>query len=494
MSVLSAPAQAQESGNIYRNTYGTGDTGGIAGPVLNPGGEGQVVIGTYYDVRLVDGDAQHTNVQILNRNTRDDSLPECVAGDFARGVDGVTCYNPNGGILARVRFRESLESTPAFNFALALGCGEVWAGALTLGADDLPQLRSVHPVVSDENLATFVTSDLFTTPAAFTMERMGDAEDWQRGFFEVIGIESLPCLPRGGAVEAAGNTWDKLPTAERRESTNALSGKVFLVRAAAGISFSYEAPALARFVTVGGGPIPLGGNVLDNLDRPTLEDCLTYAGGGVTPLSALECISAVNLAISSSEAHGQFDIESGTGGQTRIVATLPTRSFACSDSPGSPRAPFECLPQGEEVACTVHDRVGSYNPDPLQPPPLGGIPPPAEPFCRLPRDLSILAVRDSYDDPAADFSLWTWELPAGSSGGVEIDLARDAGGALIHREYYAENSDILNVLGPPVRGYQGLPLLGVVVQEFENGNVGGHYGNTVALGSFGAVVYSAGGS
>ena len=26
-------------------------------------------------------------------------------------------------------------------------------------------------------------------------------------------------------------------------------------------------------------------------------------------------------------------------------------------------------------------------------------------------------LRDSYDDPEADFSLWTWELPEGSSGG-----------------------------------------------------------------------------
>ncbi len=481
-------AQAHGSGNIYRNAHGTGDTSDVAAPVLNPAGEGQVLFGTYYDVRPVDGDAQHTNLQILNRNTNDENLRECDASDFLHGVDGVTCYNPDGGILARVRFRESLESTPTFSFAIALGCGEVWAGALTLGANDLPQIRSGHPVVSGEEITTFETSDLFSTPVAFTMERLGEVEDWQRGFFEIIGIESLPCAPQGGTLEPAGNIWSKLPNLERRESTNALAAKVFLVRATAGLSFSYELPALSRFVMVGGGPIPVGGNVLDNPDRPTLTDCITYEGDGSTQLSAFECISAVNLAISTAEAHGQFDIETATGGQTRIVATMPTRRFACGNPYQSRRAPFTCSPQGEEVACTVHDRLGTFLSDPLQPPPVGGLLPPPEPVCLLPRDLSILALRDSYDDPEADFSLWTWELPEGSSGGLEIDLARDIDGNLIHREYYSEGSDVLNVLGPPVLGYQGLPVLGVVVQEFANGNVGGAYGNSVILGSFQVVV------
>ena len=481
-------AEANAPVNVYRNSYGTGAPGDVAAPVLNPAGEGQVVLAPYYDVRPEDGDARHTNIQILNVNTADASLPECTLADFVAGVDGTRCYNPDGGILARVRFRESLASAEGMSFAVALGCGEVWAGAVTLGPDSLPQLRSAAPVVTEENAAELITTDAFRTPVPFSMEMPGDPEDWQRGFFEVIGIESLPCLPREGEILPEGNRWDRLPTGQEREASNALSAKVFLVRPAAGQSFSYDSPALSRFVALGGGPIPLGGSVLDHPERPTLEDCITYEGDGITRLSRFECVSAVNLAISSAEGHGQYDIEKGTAGQTRIAVALPTRSFRCGDPFASQRDPFTCNPAGEEITCTVYDRLGDWTADPLQAPPVNGELPAPEPDCRLPRDMSVLAVRQDYEDPPGDFSLWTWELPRPETGRLALDLARNAEESLIHDEIYPEGSDVLNVFSSAVLGYYGLPALGVVIQEFANGSVGGAYGNSTPLGSFQVVV------
>lgn len=488
-AAFATSAHADGPSNVYRNSYGTGSPGDIAAPVLNPAQEGQVVLGPLYDVRSVDGDAVHTNVQILNRNTADDTLPECTFADFVAGVDGVRCYNPDGGILARVRFRESLDSSAGLSFALALGCGETWAAALTLGANDLPQIRSSAPVVTDENPVEFVTSDAFASPVSFSMEEPGDPLDWQRGFFEVIGIEALPCRPRDGELSPQGDAWDKLPFGKRSEATNALAAKVFLVRSAAGQSFSYESPALSRFVTLRGGPIPLGGSVLDQLDQPTLEDCITYEPDGTTLLSKFECISAVNLAISSAEGYGQFDIEDLTAGQTRVAVALPTKSYRCGDPLEPRRAPFTCDPAGEEITCTVYDRLGNFSVDPLQPPPVNGQLPPPEPRCLLPRDVSVFALRADYADPAADFSLWTWELPEPETGKFALDLARNVDQALIHREVYPEQTPVLNVFSSSVEGYWGLPALGVVVQEFANGNVGGAYGNSTPLGSFQTVVH-----
>ncbi|MBM4267582.1 MAG: hypothetical protein FJ144_13375, partial [Deltaproteobacteria bacterium] len=63
-----------------------------AGPTLNPNGIGQFLMGQYYDVRPVGGDAQHNNLQIINTNTNNSNLPECSAADFYAGTDGAGCY------------------------------------------------------------------------------------------------------------------------------------------------------------------------------------------------------------------------------------------------------------------------------------------------------------------------------------------------------------------------------------------------------------------
>ncbi|MEO2168104.1 MAG: hypothetical protein ABGY42_08280, partial [bacterium] len=305
----------------------------------------------------------------------------------------------------------------------------------------------------------------------------------QRGYFEVIGVESLSCAPRSGVVDPAGGLWAKPNHLLRSEPTNALTSKVFLVRAAAGVSYSYNAPTIARFVTLGGGPIPIGGGLLANLDAPTLADCITL-DARLSWLSKAECVSAVNLALGSRQLSGQFDIDSTTAGQVRIVATLPTKGLGCEEGAPFGTGPFTCAPEGEEITCTLSDRLGNFTNAPLTPPAGGGGAP--EPVCLLPRVASELAVRNNLSDPAADFSLWSWELPDPSSGSIALNLADDALGDLIHAETYPEG--VLNVFARDVIGYEGLPVVGLVIQEFANGNVGGAYGNTTPVNAFQAVV------
>src|SRR5690606_8180898 len=76
----------------HTDELGLGDEG-FAGMTLNPGGVGQLLYGTLYDVRRVAGlageDDQAVNIQIVNLNP--------LGGEL-------------GGVLARVRFRESKTS------------------------------------------------------------------------------------------------------------------------------------------------------------------------------------------------------------------------------------------------------------------------------------------------------------------------------------------------------------------------------------------------
>ena len=506
--------------NVYRNLAGTRGGDAIAGPVINPGGQGQVVLGAYFDTRErgIDPQAagtlpQHNNLQIWNRNSSDPSMPECAREDFIAGLDGLHCYNPLGGILARVFFREAGTSQLALSFPIALGCGQTWAGAISMGENNLPQVSTRFPVVTADADGLYV-AEIPREPIPF--ERGPDAdgpiEDWQRGFFEIIGIESIPC--EATIVPGADSTpdsrtwqWTKLRPGGY-EPSNALAAKVFIIQPQSGRSFSYQGTAITRFVQFEGGPIRLGGNLLDTPAKPTLHDCITTGWDKQTRLTPEECISAVNLAISSAESPGQFDIQDTIAGQTRIATAMPTRRYRCLNEFFADSEPFSCHPQGEEVNCQLYNRLGTRIQDPLQPPPGINANLPTPTACRLPKDMSIIAIRETQPDPTADLTLWTWELPLGGSGKFSMNLAVNSDDIVIHQEKYIPTpaprssdkravaailSDYigpknLNVQGVAVDGYLGLPVISVVIQEFTNVRTGGNYGNTTPSGSFQTVL------
>lgn len=511
LSAQAAAAAVAGPQNIYRNLAGTRGGDAIAAPIINPGNQGQVVLGAYFDVRsrrlnpeATEAAPQITNLQIWNRNASDEALPECTREDFIAGIDGLHCYNPLGGILARVFFREASTSQRALSFPIAIGCGQTWAGAVSMGENNLPQVRTRFPVVNADENGLYI-AEVPKEPLSFVRadNSPGDLEDWHRGFFEIIGIESIPCsatiLPGPGGLPADRVwQWEKLRP-DGREPSNAISAKVFIVQPRTGRSFSYQTTALSRFVEFEGGPIRLEGNLLDTPDQPTLHDCITTGWDRETRLTPAECISAVNLAISSAETLGQFDIQNVFAGQTRIAITMPTRRYRCLEEFFANSEPFSCHPAGEEVACNLYDRLGHLVENPLEPPPGSNPDLPNPSVCRLPKDMSLVSIRDTVPDPTADLTLWTWELPLGGSGAFTIDLAQDDDDQLIHQERYyppvssgdqrnlASNywgTKNLNVQGVPVDGYLGLPVLSVTIQEFTNLSTGGNYGNTTPSDSF----------
>jgi len=259
LAVSASTAMAVSEGSPYTNVGGISTANTEATMTLNPGLSGQWLWGTYYDVRPVKNgstgatDPQDVNIQILNNNPNNP------------GSDG---YNANGGIVARVRFRESKTSRELLDFDVVLSCAEVWTGKV-----ELPSGSSTPRIVSNDPIRTVTTNTTFVTEPALTGGKsfvkppgLTDA-DIQRGYFEVIAQEAVPCEPADGQVNRDGDTWDRIQG--DRTPTNALSAEVVLIRVAAGVSHIYNAEAISRFIVAGGGSVwrapSLGGPLVSDI-------------------------------------------------------------------------------------------------------------------------------------------------------------------------------------------------------------------------------------
>lgn len=485
-----------------------------AGPTYNPNGIGQYLFGQYYDVRPVAGDAQVTNLAIVNTNSNNANLPTCTLADVVQGRDGENCFFnqgtdelPKGGILAKVRFRESRYSTEVLDFNIALSCGEVWTARVTLGADGFPRLTSESLVVTSANGAFGGEATLRTRPAfnpaigngqPAVFRFAGDAPrsvlvpaDAQRGYIEVIGIADLPCEPVDDDGEPtdidlqSGNTWD---VDSNFMATNALAAEAYLVRAASGVSYGYPFDAISRFRPVvygpggtDGPPFPLRqpitlGNIFGN-EQPNIDNCLGFDLLGAA-YSGVDCTRQFNLALHKGRLVGQYDISETTAGKTNFVITLPTKYRNCNTNPNSGaltkrylETPFQCIANpGEEITCTVYDRLENLA--------EGGFTSPSETErCFLPRELTIFGMPGSVNADDILTLADSFETP---SGWVAIELDDDTSGEILHREIFP-SATRFDILGGRVQGYRGLPALAIKLQQYENGNAGGTYGTLVKM-------------
>ncbi len=483
-----------------------------AGPTLNPNGIGQYLIGNYYDVRPVNGDAQVVNIAIVNTNSNNANLNTCTQVDVLQGRDGENCFFdqsfdvdlPKGGVLAKVRFRESRFSTEVLDFNIALSCGEVWTGRVELGTDNFPRLVSTSNVVVSATGNFGVGGTLRTRPA-FNPDAGGNPvsfrfasgapnnltpADAQRGYIEVIAIADLPCEPvdaQGNPTDVDlqnGNTWAIYPGTFM--ATNSLAAEAFIVRTASGVSFAYPFEAISRYrpvlFTLGTGlpgkgapTIPLGAIFGNN--TPNITDCLGFNLANAPYTGSPACVRQFNLAFKKGRLVGQYDIDPLTAGKTNFVITLPTKHVNCNvNSLGGltkayPATSFQCIANpGEEVTCTLYDRLENLA--------EGGFTSPSETErCFLPREVTILGLpnSDNADDILALAA--SFETP---SGWLAIQLDDDIQGNVVHREIFPD-SNTHDILGGRVQGYRGLPALGLRLQQYENGNVGGTYGAIVKM-------------
>lgn len=478
-----------------------------ANATLNPNGIGQYLFGQYYDVRDVDGDAQVTNIAIVNTNSNNGNLPTCTASDVLRGVDGENCFFdqstdvdlPKGGILAKVRFRESRYSTEVLDFNIALSCGEVWTARVFLGTDGLPRLTSTSPVVTSATGNFGVGGTLRTRPAFNPAEGGSPAQfrfagaapgnlvpaDAARGYIEVIGIADLPCEPvdaDGNPTEIDlenGNTWSVYESTWM--ATNALAAEAILVRAASGNSYGYAFTAISRYrpvlSTLGKGFPSVALSAIFGNETPNIDNCLGVDLNGALFTGPPACVRQFNLALHKGRLVGQYDIDPTTAGQTNFILTQPTKYRNCNVSPSGALSkayaatPFSCVANpGEEVTCTLYDRLENLA--------EGGFTSPSETErCFLPRELTILGLPGSINADDILTLADTFETPA---GWLAIELDDDTAGQVLHREIFP-NAITHDILGGRVQGYRGLPVIGMKLQEYTNGAVGGAYGLLIPM-------------
>jgi hypothetical protein len=501
VACIGSIASAQE--NIYENESGlmggsiVPTAGGpvssefvIAGPRLNPNGIGQYLVGPYYDVRPVTNprtgasEATNVNIQIINTNTNNTALPVCTADEYAKGTDGAGCYNPRGGILAKIRFRESNLSKEALDFVIPISCGEVWAGEIALDGT-LPRIKSKFPIATGaSNGSTIVAAPLLTGGQPFKKPTGVTDADVQRGYIEVIAMEALNCEPDDGHLDIAETeSWTRL--GGDRTPSNALGAEAFLVRPSAGVSFAYNFTAISAFVGAGLGSIAPQNLFADS--DPDWDNCRAVDINLNPYADPFDCVRQVNLALSKSRLISQYDADPNTGGDTNIIVTLPTKYANCSLN-GAGNAyiskryagtSFGCSALGEEVACTLYNREEEF--DSPEEPPFS--PSNEEQPCRLPRELSILHISLAGGTGSiGDIGFTTANLDPNDSGWFDIDLVRDAAGNIVHREQFLSDTTH-DILGAYLHGYRGLPATGLVLQTFFNGNVngttGGNYGQLV---------------
>ncbi|MFM8412414.1 MAG: hypothetical protein ACKOCT_19310, partial [Alphaproteobacteria bacterium] len=267
LAVSASTAMAVSEGSPYTNVTGISTANVEATMTLNPGLSGQLLYGTYYDVRPVKNgstgasDPQDVNIQILNNNPNNPNS------------DG---YNPYGGIIARVRFRESKTSREVLDFDVILSCAEVWTAKVELqSGSGLPRIVSNDPIRTETSSSTFTTSPALAGGKSFVKPQGLTDADVQRGYFEVIAEEALPCEPVDGQVNREGDTWARITQGDNTP-TNALSAEVILIRVAAGVSHIYNAEAISRFVVAGGGSVYSS----PSTPSPTLVDCVAQTQSG----------------------------------------------------------------------------------------------------------------------------------------------------------------------------------------------------------------------
>jgi hypothetical protein len=414
--------------------------------VINPGRSGQLLYGIYYDVRDVFGnlgflDTQETFIEITNTSP---ASPLSLS------------YNPNGGVVFRIRLRESLTGLLSTNVDGVVGCGQTWVGRVFLGEEGVPHFRSPSPVVTAGTLssATITTQVVLDDPGGQPLQfpNTRTPDDVQRGTIEVIAEEALRCQPDDSPISAAGQTWTRLGTdllSPLRTPANVLSGEVTVVQPLRGVGYSAPLVTVSRYLAPEAGSVfaPPGTGL------PALTDCVIPDNsfpGGLSFFGGL-CVDQANLALSRSRYLVPFKATIDGKEHTRLVVAMPTIFHVCPAAGsmqifnGVPHPPFQCSPNGESITATVTSDLGVSRKPKTK---------------KIKRAVTVFGI-GPVADPLADVWIKTGTL---ESGHIDLDLTMDAAGTVSHGQS-GLNPDVTDFLGAGLQGYRGLPALALVLQE-----------------------------
>lgn len=484
---------------MKKNSLTTAVVAGLAGVAgianisnavnLNPDGIGQVLVYPYYTVQ----GGNDTLISVVNTT--------------------------NTGKAVKVRFLEGRNSREVLDFNLYLSEFDVWtAGVFSLAADgpgnlttadnsctvpgikssiavSLPTLANGQRYVPFRNFAYVgsVTGVDDAGPNALSRTREGYIEMIEMGTLvegsdsdiSATHVNNVPIsCPDLEAAWAPGGYWAANSNTDMLPPSGGIYGGGAIVNVANGTYINYNADALERYSVVRQHTNP--GNILPNL--ATGSNC-TVAGGcpniaGTIPLDGMESIvfdngtlivsnwsstnrvDAVSAVFAYDNLINEYTVETGLGARSEWVVTFPTKRFYVDPLfVASAQAPFTVRFTGTEGNGQACEPIGisAYNREEARP--IGSIdfsplpPSGVTAFCFEAQVVTFNQTTGATAILGATYANNISTSFTGSvfeNGWVNIDLAADANGTVLHRSRSSIDFDQFE--GLPVTGFWALTV------------------------------------
>ena len=249
-----------------------------SGTILNSEGKGDSLIFPYYDVRMVDGKHQVTQIQIEN------------VGEY--------------GIAAKLRINEWLRGREVFSKDIWIPSSGVWTGTIEINEDGTNALlTSSDNVISSYDPNSFSLSNPLSSGSLFStryiLKKKGDSTLY--GYIEAIGEEKTSPDNIDGNVGRLAKS--------DRDCPNTLKGSALINRVEDGVSMSYDAMAIGNFSRGQGSLFRSTGSSFPRLD--TCEDSLDQ----------------LEFQLSKCEISGSYSLDPSTQSRTSFIVAFPTKHF-----------------------------------------------------------------------------------------------------------------------------------------------------------------------
>lgn len=434
---------------------------------VNGDGLGQVLIYPYYTVR------NGTDTYISITNSQD--APKAV----------------------KVRFTEGKNSREVLDFNLYLSAHDMWAGAITATTDGAKLVTvdksCTAPAIPPGPSAgqAFVNYSYSGAVVEGIQPNGGDGEvqtldRTREGYFEVIemGVITDPTLataithvsgtPANCAVAQAINTGSTSMDGRLSAPSGGLSGNATLINVAEGTDYGYDPTALDNFSSLPVWYSP--GDIYPDLTKAFPADSVVFDNNTMLRSYWSSGQNAVSAVLMHDQLINDYVLDNVTLSGTDWVITMPTkRYYVPVDAPPLNQTVYEpfTVPFYTNGACEVvgleyWDREEQYVST------VNFSPPPPVQYNSLCWETNVVTFRNSnvlgssnsanipinsnFQDGWARIS---FNNPANKLDGVETEIVTSTGA-----------TSYTNTVT-----YYGLPVVGFMVQDFVNGDVGGVLSN-----------------
>jgi hypothetical protein len=299
----------------------------------------------------------------------------------------------------------------------------------------------------------------------------------------ITHVEGVPanCPSIVGAWQAGSGYWSQNPQTDIGPPSGGLYGSAAIVDVALGTIEAYVAEALGQFYTAGGtGQHTAPNELVPNLSSGTSRSSLAFPNDSPFVANFDRSIDAVSSVFMADAIFNDYLTSTGIAADSEWVVTYPTKRFYVDayyvDATAAP--PFDSV-FGPAFSCSevddyYHDREEASTSGGTG---VGGAPPP--PYSTLCTETQTLTFRQGSDFPPTKPSKVLGSNLIASNlaspfenGWADVDLAHNFVGAPApsHKLSTSAGSSFL-----------GQPVVGFLVSQFVNGNVGGALANYTAL-------------